>query len=189
MRSLERSEEFELRLFKEGYQLVDAKTNILRGDVLCAPTDPDSHTSEVRPPARVEEPHNFFLEVDSLVRPSGENICGLSTSTGDVNIQWEALSYSKQQHLLPVLQQDLLSDSIRNPELRALDLELPEPKLSFQSLSKQEKLSRNNAPYIPQEALLTFELKRSSVSIYPAVNVTEVIPTNHAIMGLCRTKR
>ena len=149
---------------------------MLLGNVLHAHTH---DIFEVSPPDTVEVPRTFLTNIRQLVQRNDDAIPKSWASLRGTLLQlWDELSSSEQQHLYPFLEHYSHSDSVQDPESR------PEPKLCFGKCS--HKISGRDATTNPQ---LTFEVTRSFAYIYPAVNVTEVVPSAYAYMGLCDTKR
>ena len=192
LKSRERSEEFELRLFKGAYQRIDVQTNVLRGTIQDAPTNPDRQISNVRAPVEIKELdaeiRDFLQAIHNLQSPRGASAAKAQMlSLQDLHKQWDAFSSHKQQLLYPVLEQDALPDRIKKPGPKALDR--PEPRVAFPTLNKNQSLSLVSDDRIPQVIVLSITIDWSYTYIYPVVNVTEVVPTKYAWMGMYRTQR
>ena len=192
-KSRDRSEEFELRLFKGDYQFVDADTNILRGTIEHAPTDPDdpdyaskraiAEGEELDPGTRVviEAIQKFELR-DNLVEGKI-----MSSSLQELREQWNVFTQTQQQLLLPVLEQEALPDRVKRSHPKALDR--PEPKLYFPNLGKTEATLAQNMPNAPEKIALTISLKKSYTYIYPVVNVVQSVPERRAWIGVYHSQR
>ena len=189
--SRDRSEEFELRLFKGDYMFVDADTNILRGTIEHAPTDPDDSSEmaiaegeeELDPATRaVIEAIQKFEFRDNLVEGKI-----MSSSLQELHEQWNVFTQSQQQLLLPVLQQEALPDRIKKSHPKALDR--PEPKIYFPNLGKTKATLAQNVPNAPEKIVLTISLKYSYTYIYPVVNVVQSVPERRAWIGLYHSER
>ena len=186
-------QEFELRLFKGDYQFVDTDTNILRGTIQHAPTDPDdpdyaskmaiAEGKEFDPGTRAVieavkkfEFHNNLAE-DKIMSSSLENL----------REQWNVFTQSQQQLLLPVLEQEALPDRIKKPDPK--DLHRPEPKMYFPNLGKTKATLAQDVPNAPEKIVLMISLKHSYTYIYPVVNVVQSVPERNAWIGVYRSER
>ena len=188
--SKDRTEEFELRIFKGGYQRLDAETNVLRGTIINAPTDPSS-ASAIQLVASIQskqldpEIRDFVhaIETAAELETTGE-----SSSVEVVRTQWNSFTHLQQQLLFPILEQDSLPDEIKKPAAKALDC--PEPKVRFPTLAKTEPLKTADDPVAaPNKIVLTITLDYGYTYIYPVVDVQQVVPTKWAWMGMYYTER
>ena len=192
--SRDRSEEFELRLFKGDYQFVDTDTNVLRGTIQHAPTDPDDpdYASKMAIPEGEEFDPGTREVIDAIkkfeFRGSPAEGKNLSSSLQDLRGQWNVFTQSQQQLLLPVLEQEALPDRIKKPDPIALDR--PEPKMCFPNLGKAEAppLAKYMAT-APEKIVLTISLNYSYTYIYPVVNVVRSVPEKRAWIGVYHSER
>lgn len=192
--SSEHGDEFELRLFKGGYQRVDAETNVLRAKILVAPTNPDEltlndFTVDVKPlQSETREFIKAIQNAQSCVCACGTSVARDEVSSfQDVQHQWDKFSPLQQQLLYPSLAQPY---QIRKSGPKALDR--PEPKVLLSSIAKNVHLSdgdRNDSDDIPQKIVLTITLNKCYTYIYPVVNVTEAVPFKDAYIGIYHTQR
>ena len=189
--STNRSEDYELRIFNGGYQRLDAETNVLRGRILNAPSDPSSPDA-YRVFASIEskqldgETRDFIRAVE--MAKAGASPGKLSLDLEHLKKLWNSFAPFQQQLLFPILEQDSLPDEIKKPGPKALDC--PEPKIRFPQLGKTKGLKEADDPVKgPNKIVLTITLNRSYTSIYPVVDVEKVVPTKNAWMGMYYTQR
>ena len=188
--SRDRTEDFELRIFKGSYQRLDAETNVLRGTIINAPTDPSSAgatqlVASIQSKQLDPEIRDFVraIETAAELETTGE-----SSSVEDVRAQWNSFTHLQQQLLFPILEQDSLPDEIKKPAAKALDC--PEPKVRFATLGKTEPLKTADDPVAaPNKIVLTITLDYGYTYIYPVVDVQQVVPTKWAWMGMYYTER
>ena len=187
LQSTNRSEDYELRIFKGDYQRLDAVTNVLRGRILTAPSDPFS------PDAYQVLSSIESKQLDGETRDFIRAIETPSVSPGELHLEplkkvWNSFAPFQQQLLLPILEQDSLPDEIKKPSPKALDY--PEPKICFPQLGKTKGLKEADDPAKgPSEIVLTITLNQSYTYIYPVVDVKQVVPTKYAWMGMYYTQR
>lgn len=193
LESIERNDEFELRLFKGGYQRVDVETNILRGWILAAPTNPDEQSSNAfadNTKPLQSEMQDFIQAIQNAQLPAhGTQAQVLSLQ--DLQQKWDEFPPHHRQLLYPILEQNSLPDQIRKPGPKALDR--PEPKVSFPNLAENLHLSADSmltdSDDVPQKIVLTITLDYSYTYIYPVINVTGPLSSKYAWMGMYRTQR
>ena len=188
----ERVDEFELRLFKGNQQCVGAQTNILRGDVWDAPTNPDSQISNFRDVKTKEldtEMHEVLASVQNL--PSLKPTLLAPLPLERIVELWDIFKQYLQIQLFPELEQDFLDETIKNPEPKAFDC--PEPNVTFPNLDTQFSIlglpNDFDRSEVPQRIVLSITLNYSYTYIYPIVNVTDAVPMKNAWMGIYRTQR
>ena len=187
--SRERVEEFELRLFKGDYQRVEAVTNVLRGTIQDAPTEPDVEPRRALEIKQLDPGTREFIRAIQTFQSLDTPHEGTYLSTlQDLFKQWDAFTPLQKLLLFPALEQDTLPDKIKTkPDPKALDR--PEPKICFPSLGKAEGLRKGQDPKVPQNIVLTITLNYSCTEIYPVVNVEQVVPPKRAWMGVYHTQR
>ena len=191
VKSTNRSEEYELRIFKGDYQRLDAATNVLRGRILnapCNPTSPDAYQvfASIESKQLDEETRDFIHAVKTANSTTGAFPGKLNLE--DLQKTWNSFATFQQQLLFPILEQDSLPDEIKKPGPKALDY--PEPKIRFPQLGKTKGLKEAENPAKgPNEIVLTITLNRSNTYIYPVVDVEQVVPTKNAWMGMYYTQR
>lgn len=196
IKSRERSEEFELRLFKGHMQRVDAVTNILRGTITDAPTDPDMTSQTFIAEGKELDLDPGISDIIAAVEKfeSRGILVGEadpSSSMQDLRKQWDTFTPLQKQLLLPVLEQDALPDRIKKPGPKALDR--PEPKLCFPNLGNvkapQLRLAEDPNDEAPEKIVLTLTLNECWTYIYPVVDVVQGVPAKNAWMGMYYSQR
>ena len=188
--STNRSEDYELRIFKGDRQRLDAETNVLRGRIINAPSDPF-----------LPNANQVFTSIESkdldgkardFIREAFEK-AKHGASPGKLNLEdlkktWNSFAPFQQQLLFPILEQDSLPDEIKKPGPKAL--EYPEPKVRFPQLGKTKGLKEADDPAKgPSKIVLTITLNHSCTYIYPVVDVKQVVPATNAWMGMYYTQR
>ena len=182
-----RDEEFDLRIFK-GSSRLNCETNILRGKVIRAPSNPFP-LSELTEPEIQPEP--IDVEKTEFIRAMHEatvsNEASKASSAEDVLQQWKTFTDHQKQLLFPVLKQECLPDEIKKPAPKACDV--PEPKIRFSDLGKKRELRAAEDYSIGTlgEIVLTITIDEAYTYIYPTVNVKQAIDSKNPWIGVYRT--
>ena len=195
-----RFEEYEVRIFNHGYQRLKAQSNILRGVVNHLPTNPfvpgaekllssqqrkqpdkeiESFISEIRHgalPPQLNPPDIILTKIKGAIT---ETLPHFSLPKGILK-SWSDFTPIQKQLIFPILEQDLLPDTIKMPDLSGIDR--PEPNIYFAVLV--EDVDYPGEP--PSHIVLTITLDHSSTYIYPEVDVEDEVPSEGAWLGLYR---
>jgi len=178
-----RCEEYEVRIFKHGYQRLHAKSNILRGIVNHLPTNP--FTPDVEKLLSSQERNQSDKELESfLAAIEDSNTCVVAKSNSPVDVleQWTNLTPTQKQLMFPILEQDSLPDSIKKPDERRTDRQ--EPNIYFANSSKIRKSSEP-----PSQIVLTITLQYSYTYTYPIVEVENEVSSDKAWLGVYHIQR
>uniref|UniRef100_A0A1X7SJ75 HMG box domain-containing protein n=1 Tax=Amphimedon queenslandica TaxID=400682 RepID=A0A1X7SJ75_AMPQE len=181
--STNRSEEYELRIFKGGYQRLDAVSNRLRGVVHSPPIRvPSSGSMEER---IVDPKLRLFLR--SLERAFQVETNEESAPT-KAKIQSLWLEFNRQERdlLYPILEQDCLPSHIRNAE-PDYD-EWPEPLKVYPDMPDSVSTSAVDANRIPDKITLTISLKHSCTYVYPVIDTRSTHSSRNAWLGVYRAR-
>jgi len=189
-----RHEEFEVRIFKDEYQRLDAETNILRGVVNQLPTDTLTKVEKLL--SRKDTPE---FDKDLLTGLLDTSLSTQSFSLRDVNETWNEFTPNRKKLIYPILEQDSLPDAIKKPDDRGTDR--PEPNVYFAERSKLEVDDHSNVrPMVhlpkylelmddghekaPSKIVLTITLNHSSTHINSEVDVHDEVLCEGAWLGL-----
>ena len=193
MKSRNRFEDFELRIFKGDYKRVDAVTNKLHG-VVHSPAveafenkESSAKTAEEAEYTPTLEPklQAFLLSLEAEVESSNTNkkpFESVQYSQEDLNRLWFYFDWQEQQLLLPILEQDSLPDHIKKPGLQ-LDGQL-EPKFLYPHLGNKPTLTQAISAREPSKITLTITLDYSYTYVYPVVNTKTTLSGRWAWLGL-----
>lgn len=189
MGGIERDEEFDLRIF-DGSSRLESETNILRGKVIHASSDPfplnEITEPQIQPqPIKGETPEFICAMHEAAV----SNATSKASSVEDVLQQWKTFTDHHQQLLFPVLEQECLPDETKKPAPK--DLDIPEPKIRFPDLGKKRELRAAEDYSIGtlSKIVLTITIDYAYTYIYPTVNVKQSINSKWPWIGVYHTGR
>ena len=181
-----RIEEYEVHIFKQGYQRLDAQSNILRGVVSHLPTNIFSPgagkliSSQDR--RQSDEELNSFLA--GIQGDANTTALAKFSSPADALKQWATFTPIQKQLMFPILEQDSLPETIKKPGDRGTDH--PEPNVYFADHSKLGGVT--DPSEAPSQIVLTITLDYSSTYTYPEVDVENEVPSEGAWLGVYRTQ-
>ena len=181
-----RFEEYEVRIFKHGYQRLDAQSNILRGIVNHLPTNP--FTPGVENLLSSQESNQPDKELEGFLAGMGDtntDAVAKSSPPEDALQQWTSFTPIQKQLMFPILEQDLLPDSIKKPDDRGTDR--PEPNIYFVNSNKLVGVGKSSEA--PSQIVLTITLNHSSTYTYPVVEVKDEVPSEKAWLGVYHIQR
>ena len=179
--STSRYEEFELRLFKGGYQKLAACSNKMYGRVISYP--PKAASYESRNEHEIDPQMKSFMQ--SLEKALDSNV--ESTLTKE-NLQslWFQLSEQKRDLLYPILEQDCLPSHIRKPEYTD-DEQLPEPLKVYPDLPELVPTAAEEE-YSMCSNRLWITLRYSYTYVYPELNTQKTLSGKYAWLGVYRKR-
>ncbi|XP_065900952.1 uncharacterized protein [Dysidea avara] len=181
-----RIEEYEVHIFKQGYQRLDAQSNILRGVVSHLPTNIFSPgagkliSSQDR--RQSDEELNSFLA--GIQGDANTTALAKFSSPADALKQWATFTPIQKQLMFPILEQDSLPETIKKPGDRGTDH--PESNVYFADHSKLGGVT--DPSEAPSQIVLTITLDYSSTYTYPEVDVENEVPSEGAWLGVYRTQ-
>ena len=187
-----RHEEYELRIFKGGYQRLDAASNRLHGLVNSPPTnvhfDATSTAYNKEKPGR-ETMHpklkSFLKSLKEAVETKASEESTLTRSK--IQDLWLEFDQQEQDLLYPILEQDCLSAEIRKPDTKPLG---PSPLEVYPNLPDSVTFAASTDSALkPDEITLTITLDRSCTYIYPVVNTKTTLSGSHSWVGVYRARK
>ena len=176
-----RFEEYEVRIFRHGYQRLDAKSNVLRGIVNHLPTNPFTLDAKKLLSSRKREQPDKELE-SFLVGIHGDIDTGTLSSPEVALKKWSGFTPIQKHLMFPILEQDSLPDTLTKPDERGTDR--PEPNVHLANRSKLGGIAECNEA--PSQIVLTITLDHSCTYTYPEVDVEDEVPSEGAWLGLYR---
>uniref|UniRef100_A0A1X7V8F2 Uncharacterized protein n=1 Tax=Amphimedon queenslandica TaxID=400682 RepID=A0A1X7V8F2_AMPQE len=179
--STSRYEEFELRLFKGGYQRLPASSNKLYGKVNSSP--PKSASYQSRNESELDPQMKSFIQ--SLEKALDSNAESTLTKENLQNL-WFQFSEQERDLLYPILEQDCLPIHIRKPEYTD-DEEWPEPLKVYPDLPDSVPTAAEEECSICSNRLW-ISLKQSYTYVYPAINTQKTLSGRWAWLGVYRKR-
>ena len=180
-------DQYELRIFK-GDTRLPAKTNVMRGSIIVAPTDVLTSTEvglEFKQLETDEAKDSFMQAIESFDEAA---VIGSQISKEDFHKKWNSLAPMQKQLLHPVLKHSSFPDEKKNPAPKLIT-NRPEPKVLFPNLGKVPQLEHSEADP-PTKIVLNIVLQEDSyIYVYPKVTVTETVGSKCAYMGMYYTQR
>ena len=173
-----RFEEYEVRIFKHGYQRLHAQSNVLRGIVNHLPANPFTPGAKK---LSSQKRGQSDKELESfLVGIQGDTTTGTFSSPEDtVNKIWNGFTPNEKSLMFPILEQDTLPDVIKKADNKGTDR--PEPNLHF---NDHNKLGVDDCSETPSQIVLTITLDYSYAYVYPEINVEDGVPSEKAWLGV-----
>lgn len=186
-----RHEQFELRIFKGGYQRLNAITNNMYG-LVQSPPIMSSYASNAYMNGKAGRKgiHPKLKSFKSLNEAVETKAIGEKDSTSTYsNIQdlWLEFDRQEQDLLYPILEQDCLPAHIRDPDSKPL---APEPLEVYPDLPDSVAFAASTDPdaQVPNHITLTITLDRSITYVYPVVDTNETLPGSHNWLGVYRAR-
>lgn len=180
------TQDYELRIFK-GEQRLEAETNVLRGFVNVAPTDPFADDAfeilDAVKTKQIDQDTLDFMQAISKYKTVDSPMD--QPSLDDSYKQWKSFTPHQQQLLYPILEKSLLPDDVTEPGTKSHDLE--DPIIRFPTLGESSTGTDN--PEGLNKIVLTITLDKSSLSMFPQVVVNEGIAKTNPWIGMYRIQR
>ena len=171
-----RFEEYEVRIFKHGYQRLDAKSNVLRGIVNHLPTNP--FTPGAKKLSNKKRGQSDKTLENFLVGIQGDTTTNSTFSSNeDALKKWSGFTPNEKHLMFPILEQDALPDMIKKADDRGTDR--LEPNLHFADLGHVDDYSET-----PSQIVLAITLDYSYAYIYPEIEVENEVPSEEAWLGV-----
>ena len=190
-----RTDVFELRMFKGSQRCLQAKTNNLVGSVLCTAVIPYSgkslKTEEELHAKEVAETASCIQQAFDESEETNEAAEDQSNG-GFMDKLKNAFSFHEKGKLLHRFEQEFLSDEITKKED---SVDRPEPKdeygdqLGKSTLSKQSSGTSATMDSTPSEIVLEISLNYSNIYVYPMLRTTAAIEQKKAWFGVYKANR
>jgi len=186
----DRLEEYEARIFKHGYQRLNAQSNILRGIVNHLPTAPFTQSTEKLLTGQKKGQSDKELESFLVgIQRDTTTTCNFSSNEDAVK-KWNGCTPNEKYLMFPILEQDTLPDVVKKADDRGTDR--LEPNLHFDDhnkLGSSKKLHSkpgvvDDCSDVPSQIVLTIALDYSYAYVYPEIDVEYGVPSEGAWLGM-----